>query len=407
MQPVMFTRKIASLFKNHRKKKIAALVFLAIILFMFMNRQNSDGISVNVGEVTRNNFEKSIFATGKLEIKGEQNYYAEDNTRIDEIMVNCGEKVVKGQVILKMNDDKPAIDAEKNRLVCDDIQTKIKISQSNIRLFQQDHDLSQKNYERIKALYDAGASSQKELEIAEKDMTQTREKLHVEKEATYLLLQSQLLEAQRTYEKSLEKLAKATVISPMDGLLLKLPVKKGQRVEAGTLVATIGDPEELQIETGINEADATELKRGDKVEISNNALLDSPFIGHIEYVSPVAESVKLAQGEQTQVKIRVALDKTENNTNLKPGNNVNIKIILHYKNDVLLVPYEAIVKINKKDMVYVVNKDNIVEEREVTTGFSNELFFEIVSGLEAGEKVVLSPGQQIIDGVKVIVNAEN
>lgn len=407
MQPVMFTRKIASLFKNHRKKKIAALVFLAIILFMFMNRQNSDGISVNVGEVTRNNFEKSIFATGKLEIKGEQNYYAEDNTRIDEIMVNCGEKVVKGQVILKMNDDKPAIDAEKNRLVCDDIQTKIKISQSNIRLFQQDHDLSQKNYERIKALYDAGASSQKELEIAEKDMTQTREKLHVEKEATYLLLQSQLLEAQRTYEKSLEKLAKATVISPMDGLLLKLPVKKGQRVEAGTLVATIGDPEELQIETGINEADATELKRGDKVEINNNALLDSPFIGHIEYVSPVAESVKLAQGEQTQVKIRVALDKTENNTNLKPGNNVNIKIILHYKNDVLLVPYEAIVKINKKDMVYVVNKDNIVEEREVTTGFSNELFFEIVSGLEAGEKVVLSPGQQIIDGVKVIVNAEN
>jgi len=53
----------------------------------------------------------------------------------------------------------------------------------------------------------------------------------------------------------------------------------------------------------------------------------------------------------------------------------------------------------------VVGQDGIVAAREVQVGLSNELFTEISSGLQVGEKVVLSPGEQIKDGVKVIADA--
>lgn len=193
----------------------------------------------------------------------------------------------------------------------------------------------------------------------------------------------------------------------MEGVLLNLPVKAGQRVEPGALLASIGNLLDLQVETGINEVDASYLKAGDKVEISNNALIRTPFLGHIEYISPIAVIEKLSQGEQTQVKIRVAVDKVEESANLKPGFNVNLKVILHHKDEALLVPYEAVIKSNDQEMVFVVDKEGNVSERTIQTGLSNELFFEVLSGLEVGERVILSPGQQIKNGIKVKTNDPN
>ncbi len=85
--------------------------------------------------------------------------------------------------------------------------------------------------------------------------------------------------------------------------------------------------------------------------------------------------------------------------------NVNFKIILEQKDEALLVPYEAVVKKDNREFVYVVGPEGLITEREVKTGLSNELFFEITSGLTAGEIVVLNPDQQIKDGVKVTANA--
>lgn len=331
-----FSGKIASLFKKHKKKKLAAIGLLGVALIMILVGNNqARGIPVSTGEVVKNSFEKAIFATGKLEVKGKQEFYAESTTNINEILVNAGEKVVKGQLILRTDDSDLTIEASKNRLSYDDIQTKLVSSESNIRVFQQDYNLAQKKYDVTKALLDAGAASQQELDNAEKEQIQANEKLLVERDANLPLLKSQLVQARLIWEKSEEKLQKTKVLSPMDGVLLNLPVKKGQRVEQGTLLAEIGDPGKLQIETGINEIDAAQLKAGDKVEISNNALLEEPFGGHIEYISSVAEVIKTSQGEQTQVKIRIAVNQTEKINVLKPGYNVNLKIILDNKKEAL------------------------------------------------------------------------
>jgi len=363
------------------------------------------GIRVSTGTVVQDAIEQTVFGTAKLEVKQKQTFYSVNSTTIDEVLVQAGQKVSKGQVILRTDDSALLLDASKNKLAYKDFQAKLVNAESNIRLYEQDYHLLKKKYDIDQALFEAGAVSREELEETEQEFTQAQEKLLVERDANLPLLQSQLEQARLAWEKAEEQLSKAVVISPMDGVLLNLPVKQGQRVEQGALLAEIGDPANLEIETGINEIDAAALNLGDSVEITNSTLLSEPLKGQVEYIAPIAELIKTSQGDQSQVKIKIAIKPGNSDNNLKPGYNVNFKIILEQKDEALLVPYEAVVKKDNREFVYVVGPEGLITEREVKTGLSNELFFEITSGLTAGEIVVLNPDQQIKDGVKVTANA--
>lgn len=403
---IWFLQKMKSFFSKHRKKKVAALIIAAVAIFIVLTGLGQDGgIRVSTGTVVQDAIEQTVFGTAKLEVKQKQTFYSVNSTTIEEVVVQAGQKVSKGQVILRTDDSALLVDASKNKLAYKDFQAKLVNSESNIRLYEQDYNLLKKKYEIDQALYEEGAVSREELEETEQAFTQAQEKLLVEREANLPLLQSQLEQARLAWEKAEEQLSKAVVISPLDGVLLNLPVKKGQRVEQGALLAEIGDPANLEIETGINEIDAAVLNIGDSVEITNSTLLSEPLKGQVEYIAPIAELIKTSQGDQSQVKIKIAIKPGSSDNNLKPGYNVNFKIILEQKDQALLAPYEAVVKKDNLEFVYVVGPEGLVAEREVKTGLSNELFFEITSGLTVGEVVVLNPDQQIKDGVKVTANA--
>jgi len=322
---------------------------------------------------------------------------------VKEIYVNPGERVSPGQVILELDDSDLAFQEAKDRALYHNAQTKLLACQANIRMYQREYDLASKHYERIKVLFEAGAVSQKELETAEKDMNEWQEKLSLEREANLPLLQTQLEEARLGWQKSQELLEQAKVTSTIEGVLLNLPVKKNQRLERGALLAVVGDTANLQVEIGINEIDAALLEIGDKVEITYNTSKDI-INGTVTYIAPMAELVKLAQGEQSQVKIKVDVDKNMVIAGLKPGYSVNLKIVLNHKDEALLVPYEAVTRLAGKDIVYVVDSDGTVREKEIVTGLSNDLFYEVVSGLNPGDMVVINPGQQIKEGIKVKVH---
>ncbi|WP_019849913.1 efflux RND transporter periplasmic adaptor subunit [Desulfitobacterium sp. PCE1] len=403
-----FSGKKGSFFRRHRKKLIAALILLGglVIASQFLSRQGGL-IPVNTAEAVQKSFEQNVFANGKLEVKDLAEFKAESKTKVQEVLVKHGDKVSKSQAVLVMDTSTLSVEASQKGLECKELKAKIINSESNIRLLQQAYDLAQKDYDNTKILMESGAASLKELEEAEQKVTEAEEKLVVEQEANLPLLKAQLEQAEVLYRKAQEKLQKATILSPYDGTVLNLAVKEGQEVESGTLLTQIGNPADLLIETGINEVDAAQLTIGDRVEITNSGLLSEPLIGSVETIAPTAEVVSTAQGEQTQVKIKISVPATEGESPLKPGFNVNLKFILHQKEQALLVPLEAVVEDDGRELVYVVGQDGIVTEREVQTGLSNELFMEIVSGLEVGEKVILNPDEKIKDGVQVIVNAQS
>ncbi|BAE85615.1 hypothetical protein DSY3826 [Desulfitobacterium hafniense Y51] len=394
--------------RRHRKKLIVVFILLVGVLIASQVLSRQAGlIPVSAAEVVQDDFEQNVFASGKLEVKDLAEFKADTKTTVQEIPVKAGDKVSKGQIILVMDTSSLSAEASQKDLECKELRAKIINSESNIRLFQQAYDTAQKDYNNTKVLMESGAASLKELEQAGQKVTEAQENLVVEQEANLPLLKAQLEQAEVLYQKAQEKLQKATIHSPYDGTVLNLAVKAGQEVENGTLLAQIGNPAQLLIETGINEVDAALLKVGDQVEITNSALLKEPLLGSIETIAPTAEVVATSQGEQTQVKIRISVPATEGESPLKPGFNVNLKVILQQKEQALLVPLEAVIEGEGQKLVYVVGQDGIVSEKEVQTGLSNELFMEIVAGLQVGEKVILNPDGQIKDGVQVIVNAQS
>lgn len=397
--------KFKNLFKKHPKKKIAALMLLIVVIAALALGNQEKGITVNTGSVIKDTIEQTVFGTGKLEVKHKQAFYCESSTTVTEVFAEAGQKVTKGQVILRTDDSYLQIEASKNKLSLQDIEAKIVNSDSNLRLFEQEYNLAQKKHESSKILYEAGAVSKSELDDAMKALNQASEKLVVERDATLPLLKAQLAQARLIWQKSEEKLQKATVISPVNGVLLSLPATKDQRLEVGALLAEIGDPALLEIRTGINEIDAANLTVGDHVEIINSSLLTEPLMGVVEYIAPIAEVIRTAQGDQSQVQISIGVNDGQIRNELKPGYNINFKIILEHKDEAVLVPYEAVVKNDEKDVVYVISDEGFAEERKVQTGLGNELFMEILSGVDEGEKVVLNPSEQIKNGVKVKVDA--
>lgn len=395
-------RIVTSPFQKHPKKKIAAIILICIaaVIIQLISGQEP-GILVDTGEVAESSFEKNVFASGKLEVKDIVEFYADNETTVTEIMAETGQRVSAGQRVLRTDDSTLLIEVSQRQLACDEIRAKIVTSESNLRLYQNECDLAQKEYESNMILFDNGAVSQRELEETEKKLNEVSEKLIVERDSNLPLLKAQLVQNELVYNQAREKLDKATVVSPLEGILLNLPVKKGEEVDIGTLLAQIGNPDNLQIETGINEIDAAQLTVGDKVQITNNSLLTEPLEGRIEYISLIAEVVSTSQGEQTQVKIRIAVEPGSKTEQLKPGFTVNLKVILNQKDNAIVIPVEAVIDTDDKELVYVVGEDGIAAEREVQTGLSNELFTEVISGLNVGEKVILSPDEQIKDGVKV------
>jgi len=398
--------RIALMFKKHRKKKIAALILIVAALGILKVLSSQQiGIPVSTAEVSKSSIEQNAFASGKLEVKDKKEFYADYNTVVTDILVEVGEKVSKGQVILRTDDSDLAIENARNKLACAELKAKLVNAESNLRLYQQEYDLALKEYENAETLFASGAISQKEKEEAAQKLKELEERLFVERDANIPLYKEQLAQAELVYSESQKRLQRATIVSPIDGVVLSLPVKKGQEVNIGTLLVLIGNPDDLQIETGINEVDAALLAVGNRVEISNRALLSEPLPGTVEYISPMAEMVATSQGEQSQVKIRIGMDEVQGTEQLKPGYNVNLKIIVNQKEEATVIPLEALVENGDKNLVYVVGQDGLIQEREVEVGLSNELFVEILSGLEVGEQVVLSPNELIKDGVKVITNA--
>jgi len=401
-------QKVITIFRNHKKKIVGFIIAVLLIMgaSQVLGSRDNKPVIVVTGKVIKDKFEQSVFATGTIEVKDQKEIFAKVSSPIVEIAVEAGQKVKAGQVILKQEADDLVLRAAEAQAAFDARQSELISLQSNLKTGQNELMLVTKDYERKKALYEMGAVSLQELELAEKSILQEEEEVRLLNEAKIPLLKAQIAEAQIALERTKDALNKAVVTSPIEGTILSLPVKENHPVQMGTLLASVGNLLEMQIETGINEVDAADLQIGNEVEITSEGVLAEPSRGVIEYIAPIAQLERTSQGDQTQVKIRVSVEAKED-FKLKPGYSVSMKIILVEKDKAVLVPYEAVTQRDGKDIVFSIDNEGKAIAKEIQLGLSSALFFEVISGVSAGEKLVLNPTEEINDGVRVKVNDKN
>lgn len=189
------------------------------------------------------------------------------------------------------------------------------------------------------------------------------------------------------------QLDNTTVLAPRDGVVTMKYLEEGTIIPPGTSVFAEGtsivqlsDVTKLYVECAVDEADIASVKVGQKVRIVTEAYPGQTLMGEVERVNPAAQT----EQNITAVKARVRVLPGAK-VNVLPGMNATCEFITMEKKDILVVPSQAIKRDGGKTTVKVKGADpKKPEVREVVLGENGNEGVEIISGLKAGDQVVIA-----------------
>lgn len=201
-------------------------------------------------------------------------------------------------------------------------------------------------------------------------------------------------QAEAALEMANIQLGEVVIKAPFDGVVADLNVSKGSRVSPQSSVAQFIS-KEIEVVVNVPESRIGQLKKGQNAALQITAYPGQEFPGVVTSIAPVAN----ANTRTFEVKITPV----KGMNLLRSGMYANASVLAEEKQQTLLAPRAAIVTSSEQPLVYVVKSDNIVEQRPVTTGLSDEQNMEILAGLKAGEIVVTAGQSSLTDGTKVEV----
>jgi HlyD family secretion protein len=171
------------------------------------------------------------------------------------------------------------------------------------------------------------------------------------------------------------------------------PIEVGDMVRRGQKIFTIPNSDVMGVEFRIHESSINKVMPGQDVTVTVEAHPDLAFNGKLAKVAPLPDPQH--GWFDTGVKVYTAYASIEGTHDvLKPGMSAKIEIHVERLRNVKIVPVQVVENRADKKFCYVAT-DSGPEEREVVTGLFNNTFVEIVSGLQVGEKVLLSPPRGI------------
>jgi HlyD family secretion protein len=192
------------------------------------------------------------------------------------------------------------------------------------------------------------------------------------------------------------------VRAPITGRVLSVTRESSSVIEAGAEIMTLGDPRDLEVLVELLSTDAVEVRDDAPVEIENWGRARMPLRGRVRLVEPYGDLKISALGvEEQRVNVIVDfVDPPEQWASLGHGYRIEAAIETWRGDDVVQVPVSALFRDGNHWAVYRVVSER-AEMTPVEVGHDNGRTAEILSGLEAGQTIVLYPGEQVGDGVRV------
>jgi HlyD family secretion protein len=385
--------------KKKSKKKLIILiiiVLLAVISIIALSmRNNETEIKVTTEKVGRRTITQTVTAIGKIQPETQIKVSSQTSGEVIFLGVEEGDTVKTNQMLVKIKPDiietqleqfKASVDASKMEI---DIRKaemeRAKQSLQRISELYQKEFASQEEFERVKTAYDQAVSGYKAALSR-----------HEQTVASY---------------KQVQRSAERTIIySPINGIVTKLNVEKGEKVVgtemmAGTEMMIISDLTIMNAEVDVDENDIILVHIGDTARIEIDAFPDQIFNGVVKEIGHSAITNQMGSQDQvTNFKVKIRLLEPE--AKMRPGMSCSVEIETITKKNVLAVPLqsvtvrasakkEKIVESNKKDKlinkpqsVVFIKSGNKAKKIEVETGISDNGYIEIVKGLKDGQEVI-------------------
>lgn len=381
------------------------------------------GYPVRVAEIQKGDISSYISANGVVEEVEKGEVFFETPLKVLKVLVAEGDRVTKGQTILELDTASLASELEKlktNRgiqqlsLNSNVANAEVDRAQSAINTAERTLKDSKEAYEKNKDLYASNAIPQKELDASEKAVIQAESALADAQAAYKVAVESRSVNKTTTQENikvmdisikdienSIARIAES-VVSPMDGVIAALNVEAGGFVTNAQAAYKIINPDKLQVKAKIKEYDIKNVKAGQNVRITGDAIDKETSVGgRITAISPVATVSRTTSGEETVIEVTITVENPDGI--LKPGLNVTCDVYTVDKKGVIVAPMEMITE--DKDgnkLVYVVDTANsVMKETMVKLGINSDMTVEVVEGLKEGDTVIIEPQPIYSDGAKV------
>ena len=373
----------------------------------------------------RENLVSSISSNGKVEPISPYVMRAQLDTFVEKVRATEGQTVKRGRVILQLDvkDVAAKLSEAKGKLLR--AQEDLRAARAGGRTddaarvagdlakAQAERDRLQKNHEGLQRLIKQQAATQDE--VAANDLALTKAQAEV----------TRLAAAKQEFDRSVkldtdqaglhvqqienevaaldEKVRQGRITAPADGTLYSLPVKAGDYVKLGDLLAEMADLHKVRVRAFIDEPELGALEENEPVKITWDALPSKTWVGKTEIIpKQVVPHQNRSVGE---LLCAVNNDKLE----LLPNINVNVRINSRERIGVLSVPRGAVAAEGGKRYVFVVKRNqlsvnkSILEKREIHVGIADATNYEVVSGLQEGELVALPGDVDLRDGMTVTV----
>jgi HlyD family secretion protein len=192
------------------------------------------------------------------------------------------------------------------------------------------------------------------------------------------------------------------VTSPVAGMVLRVVRENAGVIQAGEAILEIGDPAALEIVTDVLTSDAVRIAPGARVRIDDWG--GDPLEGRVRLIEPSATTRVSALGvEEQRVDVVVTLESPREVWRaLGDGYRVETHITVERREGATRAPTSALFRTGEGWSAYVIEGAN-VRLRAVETGLWSRDVVEIVAGLAEGDRVVVYPGERVVDGVEVTV----
>lgn len=172
-----------------------------------------------------------------------------------------------------------------------------------------------------------------------------------------------------------------TIHSPVNGFVIEKNVIQGQKIMPGENLYKIADISRVWIYGDIYEYEVPLIKIGQEAKITLSYFPGETFTGRVSYIYPYLNT-------ETRTN-RIRIDVENPAFKLKPGMYANLEIIVNY-GTVLTIPVEALLDSGEKKYVFIDIGDGYFEPREVKVGISSDDYYEVIEGLNEGERLVTS-----------------
>ncbi|MCC3860957.1 efflux RND transporter periplasmic adaptor subunit [Pseudemcibacter aquimaris] len=386
--------------------KIALGVFaLGMLVFALM----PNPVLVDIGRVERGDVLVSLDGEGKTKIRDIYVVYSPIEGRVTRIEREQGDSVAAGEtVIANMRPADPRfIDSRTEIQAQADIQgaeAALGFEVAKLERAEAELEFAKAELERTKRLYDNGNVSIARLERAQLTLRLRETELNTAKSGM-VVADSVLAAAKaRLVQPSDNQGADSSTLvvrAPVSGKVLRLLHESEGVIPAGTPLVEVGNPEDLEIVIEMLSRDAVKVEAGDTALIKRWGG-DEDILAQVRVVSPSGFTKISALGVEEQ-RVNVYLDfidPIEKWRGLGDAFRVEASIIVDQSSDVLYVPISALFRYEENWNAFVV-EDGIAIRREVEIGKMNDQMAEIKKGLDDGGEVIIHPGSNISDGVRV------